>query len=158
MVHSTNSSMPLYFNHVWMFQAVFLIWMFPTATFGQFGQYKLLLFWEWLAFWTHISSNPSHYIIFYKFCIPFLFAHCTSINNQWLRFWSAYHLHTFHNPKQIALESNSPKHLSRKRFNQMFSRAFIAADVDLDGKIGSAEFDMMIESAAGLPRKFGYNW
>ena len=40
----------------------------------------------------------------------------------------------------------------------MFSRAFITADVDLDGKIGSAEFDMMIESAASLPRKFGYNW
>ena len=37
-------------------------------------------------------------------------------------------------------------------------RAFIAADVDLDGKIGAAEFDMMIESAAGLPRKFGYSW
>lgn len=37
-------------------------------------------------------------------------------------------------------------------------RAFVAADVDFDGKIGVEEFDSMIEAAAGLPRKFGYKW
>jgi len=37
-------------------------------------------------------------------------------------------------------------------------RAFVAADVDFDGKIGMEEFDVMIESAASLPRKFSYSW
>jgi len=37
-------------------------------------------------------------------------------------------------------------------------RAFVAADVDFDGKVSNDEFDGMIEAAAVLPRKFGYKW
>lgn len=37
-------------------------------------------------------------------------------------------------------------------------RAFVAADVDFDGKVSVEEFDSMIEAAAALPRKFGYKW
>eukprot|EP00088_Acartia_fossae_P051173 TRINITY_DN574_c0_g1_i2.p1 TRINITY_DN574_c0_g1~~TRINITY_DN574_c0_g1_i2.p1 ORF type:complete len:237 (-),score=107.31 TRINITY_DN574_c0_g1_i2:1241-1951(-) len=37
-------------------------------------------------------------------------------------------------------------------------RAFVTADVDFDGKVSVEEFDGMIEAAAALPRKFGYNW
>ncbi len=31
-------------------------------------------------------------------------------------------------------------------------RSFVAADVDLDGKVSVEEFDSMIEAAAALPR------
>jgi hypothetical protein len=31
-------------------------------------------------------------------------------------------------------------------------RSFVAADVDLDGKVSVEEFDGMIEAAAALPR------
>jgi len=37
-------------------------------------------------------------------------------------------------------------------------RSFVAADVDFDGKVSVDEFDGMIECAAALPRKFGYQW
>jgi len=37
-------------------------------------------------------------------------------------------------------------------------RSFVAADVDFDGKVSVDEFDSMIEAAAALPRKFGYQW
>jgi len=37
-------------------------------------------------------------------------------------------------------------------------RSFVAADVDYDGKVSVDEFDGMIEAAACLPRKFGYEW
>lgn len=37
-------------------------------------------------------------------------------------------------------------------------RSFVAADVDLDGKVSVEEFDSMIEAAAALPRKFAYKW
>jgi Ca2+-binding EF-hand superfamily protein len=37
-------------------------------------------------------------------------------------------------------------------------RAFVTADVDFDGKVSVEEFDGMIEAAAALPRKFGYQW
>jgi Ca2+-binding EF-hand superfamily protein len=37
-------------------------------------------------------------------------------------------------------------------------RSFVAADVDFDGKVSVEEFDGMIEAAAALPRKFGYEW
>ena len=34
----------------------------------------------------------------------------------------------------------------------LFFRAFVAADVDFDGKVSVEEFDSMIEAAAALPR------
>jgi len=37
-------------------------------------------------------------------------------------------------------------------------RSFVAADVDLDGKVDGSEFAGMIEAAAALPRKFEENW
>jgi len=37
-------------------------------------------------------------------------------------------------------------------------RSFVAADVDLDGKVDGSEFDGMIEAAAALPRKFDEKW
>jgi len=37
-------------------------------------------------------------------------------------------------------------------------RSFVSADVDYDGVVSIEEFDGMIEAAAALPRKFGYNW
>jgi len=37
-------------------------------------------------------------------------------------------------------------------------RSFVRADVDFDGKVSVEEFDSMIEAAAALPRKFGYQW
>ncbi|XP_023332057.1 uncharacterized protein LOC111704149 [Eurytemora carolleeae] len=37
-------------------------------------------------------------------------------------------------------------------------RSFVAADVDFDGKVSVDEFDSMIEAAAALLRKFGYQW
>jgi len=40
----------------------------------------------------------------------------------------------------------------------MLLRCFIHADVDMDGRIGAEEFPRMIEEAAQLPRKFGYQW
>jgi hypothetical protein len=36
-------------------------------------------------------------------------------------------------------------------FSELF-RAFVAADVDFDGKVSVEEFDSMIEAAAALPR------
>eukprot|EP00090_Calanus_glacialis_P010938 TRINITY_DN19416_c0_g1_i1.p1 TRINITY_DN19416_c0_g1~~TRINITY_DN19416_c0_g1_i1.p1 ORF type:complete len:240 (-),score=83.69 TRINITY_DN19416_c0_g1_i1:198-917(-) len=37
-------------------------------------------------------------------------------------------------------------------------RAFAVADTDYDGQVSIEEFESMIEAAAALPRKFGYNW
>ena len=40
----------------------------------------------------------------------------------------------------------------------LYFRSFVAADVDLDGKVSVEEFDSMIEAAAALPRLFFINF
>merc|ERR1711915_319190 len=40
----------------------------------------------------------------------------------------------------------------------MLLRSFALADTDYDGQVSVEEFANMIEAAAALPRKFGYNW
>ena len=80
-----------------------------------------------------------------------------SINYQRFRFWPA----LICTDPTILFKIDVPQIQMYKTLNAwdfIVFRAFIAADVDLDGKIGLAEFDTMIESAASLPRKFGYNW
>merc|ERR1712080_709067 len=37
-------------------------------------------------------------------------------------------------------------------------RAFITADCDFDGQVSEEEFGGMIEAAAALPKKFGFDW
>ena len=38
------------------------------------------------------------------------------------------------------------------------SRAFISADIDLDGKVSEDEFEGMINAAAAFPQKFGFEF
>jgi len=37
-------------------------------------------------------------------------------------------------------------------------RCYVAADVDMDGKVDGSEFSSMIEAAAALPKQHGENW
>merc|ERR1712037_17669 len=37
-------------------------------------------------------------------------------------------------------------------------RSFAIADTDYDGQVSIEEFQYMIEAAASLPKKFGYDW
>jgi hypothetical protein len=51
-------------------------------------------------------------------------------------------------PNQIGQSAPSP----RLHIHGLYRRSFVAADVDLDGKVSVEEFDGMIEAAAALPR------
>ena len=47
---------------------------------------------------------------------------------------------------------------SEARLTSFIRRAFVAADIDFDGKVSEDEFSSMIDAAAALPKKFGYSW